>query len=521
MLLMKYANVREPIAFRGWVMLVLLSTSVILDAQSATQSGKFVRQETNTAMSRSLSRLKPASTETAGPAVALAGWMYGPAYQVGLIPTAVAVGDFNNDGNLDLAVASDSGTGISGTVAVLLGNGDGTFQSQVSYTVGFTCNGVAAADLNADGRLDLVVTCSFNNTVAVLLGNGDGTFQPEVTYPTGSAPWGVAVADLDLDGKPDLAVAAASGVVSVLLGNGDGSFQPHVDYLAGINSFSLVVADFNADGKPDVAVTNEDVAAASTVSVLLGNGDGTFMPPLPYTVGSGARSLAVRDFNRDGKLDLAVANFTADTVSVLLGNGDGSFQAALTFRAGIEPSSVAVGDFNGDGIPDLVVCDAYSNDSSILLGKGDGTFTLPLSYLAGRGPTGVAVGDFNGDGRLDVAVANGADSTVSALVQSVAALSSTVLVFASQPIRTRSNAQVIALTNLGTSTMTITAIASESNEFEVQSGCPRMLLAGASCGIGVRFEPETEGAKISSLAVSDTAGGSPQKIILAGQATDR
>jgi hypothetical protein len=444
--------------------------------------------------------------------------MYGPAYQVGLIPTAVAVGDFNNDGKLDLAVASDSGTGTSGTVAVLLGNGDGTFQPQVSYTVGFTCNGIATADVNADDSLDLVVACSFNSTVAVLLGNGDGTFQPEVTYATGSAPWGVAVADLDLDGKPDLAVAAASGVVSILLGNGDGSFQPHVDYFAGNNSFSLVVADFNADGKPDIAVTNDDVAAPSTVSVLLGNGDGTFIPPVPYTVGLGARSLAVGDFNRDGKLDLAVANFTGDTVSVLLGNGDGIFQAALTYRAGIEPSSVVVGDFNGDGIPDLVVCDAYSNNASILLGKGDGTFTLPLIYLVGRGPTGVAVGDFNGDGRLDVAVANGADSTVSSLVQSVAALSSTMLVFASQPIRTRSNAQVIELTNLGHTRMTVTAVASESNDFEVQSSCPTTLLAGASCGIDVRFTPATEGAKISTLAVSDTAGGSPQNIVLAGEA---
>jgi hypothetical protein len=430
------------------------------------------------------------------------------------------VGDFNHDGKLDLAVATDSGTGVNGTVSVLLGNGDGTFQQQVPYTVGFTCNGITAADLNGDGNIDLAVACAFNNTVAILLGNGDGSFQQQVSYATGTGPWGLLTADLNGDGIPDLAVSTVTGVLSVLRGNGDGTFQTHMDYAVGKPSLSVAVGDFNGDGMPDLVVSNESVIGDSTVSVLLGAGDGNFNMQVEYSVGEGAKGVAVGDFNRDGHLDLVVANFLANTVSVLLGNGDGTFQPQLTYPGGIEPSGVAVGDFNGDGALDLAVCATYSNAFSILLGRGDGTFLTPLSYGAGTGPTSLAVADFNGDGRLDVAVTDGDVSMVSALLQSPASLSATSLLFPDQPIKTRGPAQVVTLTNVGKTTLSVGKIFSDSRDFQVQSGCPRTVAAGGACAITVRFAPATEGAKVSAVEVNDGAGGSPQRIVVAGQGVE-
>ena len=179
--------------------------------------------------------------------------------------------------------------------------------------------------------------------------NGDGTFKPRVDFATGLFPNSVAVGDFNGDGKPDLALANGSGTVSVLLGNGDGTFQPHVEYPAGPGAFSVAVGDFSGDGKLDLAVANNNGNQSGTVSVLLGNGDGTFQPHVDYPVGVGPYSVAVGDFNRDGKLDLVVANYPSIfTVSVLLGNGDGTFQPQVTYPVGRQPISVAVADLSGD-----------------------------------------------------------------------------------------------------------------------------------------------------------------------------
>jgi uncharacterized protein (UPF0548 family) len=294
--------------------------------------------------------------------------------------TAIVVGDFNGDGKLDLAVGNEGTTGsgyLDAGVSVLLGNGDGTFQHAVNssapganlwfqYVVG---------DFNGDGKLDLAMA------------NG-GTAQAGYT----------------------------DNGVSVLLGNGDGTFQTAVNYTVGAAPSSLVVGDFNGDGKPDLAVTKEGTAPDFTdggVSVLLGNGDGTFQPAVNYAVGSRPISLAVGDFNRDGKPDLAVGDFGLSTdagVSVLLGNGDGTFQTATNLydARGAYPFSIEVGDFNGDGKPDLAIVQILPNPVSVLLGNGDGTFQTAVDFSVGPNPNpvSVAVGDFNGDGKPDLAVAN-------------------------------------------------------------------------------------------------------------------
>jgi hypothetical protein len=244
------------------------------------------------------------------------------------------------------------------------------------------------------------------------------SFLPAVTFPVGIRPGAVAVADFNGDGKPDLAVvnlgplSTSRSSLSVLLGNGDGSFQPAVttDVLnngPGLGvALSLAVGDFNGDGRTDVAL-NTLGSASSAVEVLLGKGDGSFQPNHQIlSVGQSPFSLAVGDFDGNGALDVVTANSNG-TLSLLLGNGDGSFRPRVDLNVGGVPRAIAVGDFNGDGRLDVVTAQQLSDTVSVLLGHGDGTFARPLVFTAsGQGftPSSMAVADVNGDGRLDLAI---------------------------------------------------------------------------------------------------------------------
>jgi hypothetical protein len=385
--------------------------------------------------------------------------------------TSVAVADVNGDGKPDLVVTDCSFTGgctgnKTGAVGVLMGNGDGTFQAAMVYSSGgyVFATSVAVADVNGDGKPDLLVTntcaisddCS-NGSVTVLLNNGDGTFQTAVPYNSGGqAPYSVAVADVNGDGKPDLLVAnscasypncANVGVIGVLLGNGDGTFQTAATYgSGGWQADSIAVADVNGDGKPDLLAMNECASGASSgdcpnttglVGVLLGNGDGTFQTVVTYDSGVLlGRFVAVADVNGDGKPDLLTAgcstegttsfnclvdNIPNGAVGVLLGNGDGTFQTAVAYNSGAqEPYSVAVADVNGDGRPDLAVANFLCLINScpfdlvgVLLGNGDGTFQTAATYGSGaEGTASIAVADVNGDGKPDLLVANSCGTDV-------------------------------------------------------------------------------------------------------------
>ncbi|MGA8764368.1 MAG: FG-GAP-like repeat-containing protein [Candidatus Sulfotelmatobacter sp.] len=345
-------------------------------------------------------------------------------YPSGPNPYSVKTGDFNGDGILDLAVAN-SNCAVSpcgpGTVSIVMGNGDGSFQSPVQYSTGTNTEprAVAVGSFTSSKHLDLVVANNATNTVGVFLGNGDGTFEGHVDHTVGSGPVSVAVGDFNGDGKLDIVAANFnSDTVSVLLGNGDGTFKPAVSYAVGNGPISVAVADFNGDKKLDLVVVNN---TDGHVSLLLGNGDGTFRPHVDYAVGNQAESVAVGDLNGDGKLDIAVANFNSATVSVLLGNGDGTFQTATAYPTGTNPSSIVTADFDGDGKLDLALTStplgsAPGNLVSLLLGKGDGSFGSPVLFSAGYLAYATVAGDFNGDGAMDLAVANGASNTVSVLL---------------------------------------------------------------------------------------------------------
>ncbi len=497
-------------------------------------------------------------------------------------PRSVAVADFRGVGKLDLAVANRD----DDTVSILLGNGDGTFQAQATYaTGGYTPVSVAVGDFNNDGILDLAVvnacgvdlTCMSQGTVSLLLGNGDGTFTLAASSAsTDYTPNFVAVGDFNGDGNLDLAVAnscgstvpasctsTTDGTVSILLGDGTGNFTLKSEPGTAPNPSWVAVGDFNNDGVLDLAVANAGTVTArgSTVTVMIGNGDGTFSTSSISSEGISPVAVAVGDFNADGNLDLAVANAcgtdstcaSAGKVAILLGNGGTPpiFTLKSNTAAGSGPSALAVADLNADGYLDVAVADATGSAVSILLGDGTGKLSLqtsPASPSTGSSPSSIAIGDFSQDGGMDLVTANAYSANVSVLLEAPTVIlacgaseptgttctlspAPPTLAFGSEPAGGEVGPVTLTLTNTSNLPLSISglAIASGSPNFAFDSASttcgavpfvpPFVLQAGANCTIGVDFEPASPGGKGGLIQISDNAPGSPQDIALTGTGT--
>jgi VCBS repeat protein/FG-GAP repeat protein len=339
-------------------------------------------------------------------------------------PQSVGVGDFNGDGKLDMVVPVYSIGSSLPDATVLLGNGNGTFQDGPTFPLeGKNVNNAAVGDFNGNGILDLAISLPDAGEVQILLGNGDGSFTPLSPIEVSEGVFKVGTGDFNGDGKLDLVVTAYE--VTVLLGNGDGTFTPEPSIPIPGGGVATAVGDFNGDGIPDLAVANNSGSSSSpsSVTILLGKGNGTFRK-LAASPATGIEPLAIAtgDFNGDGILDLAVTNQNGGypepgTVTVLIGRGNGTFKAGPAApKTGSIPYSVEVADFNGDGNADLATANAGSNTISVLLGNGHGGFAVGASPGAGTDPVYAAVADFNGDGVPDLAAADNTTELVTVLL---------------------------------------------------------------------------------------------------------
>jgi hypothetical protein len=343
----------------------------------------------------------------------------GTVITVGKEPGALALADFNSDGRLDVAV----GNGGSANVTILLGDGKGAFtQARGSpLAAGNSPNDIAAGDVNGDGKTDLAIANHDTHYVTVLLGNGQGQFtaapNSPVTVNSRPHPHGIAVADFNDDKNLDFVIDDwGNNRVTVVFGDGQGNFAgPGTSFAVGQMPYQRVrAADVNRDGHADIVTTNTE---GGDVSVLLGDGKGGFTAAAgsPFKANPRPFGVAIGDLNADGKPDLAIENFSGhgadtskDAITILLGNGDGTFKPApgSPFTSGASPVSVAIGDVNGDGLNDVAVTNMTGNSVSVLLGDRNGMKPMRGSPLpAGRDPEFIALGDLNGDGKADIVVA--------------------------------------------------------------------------------------------------------------------
>ncbi|AVH66573.1 FG-GAP-like repeat-containing protein [Nostoc sp. 'Peltigera membranacea cyanobiont' N6] len=330
-------------------------------------------------------------------------------FLAGTNPKSVTVADIDGDGKKDLVIANSGDDNIS----VLLNDGSGGFGTPTNYTVGVSPSFVAVADFDGDSKLDFVVTNSGDNNISVLLNDGSGGFGTPTNFTVGTNPNAIAVADFDGDGKKDLVVAnSGDDNISVLLNDGSGGFGTPTNFAVGTNPNAIAVADFDGDGKKDLVVANSN---DNNISLLLNDGSGGFGTPTNFTVGTNPHAIAVADFNGDGKLDLVVANSDDNNVSVLLNDGNGGFGTPTNFTVGTNPNAIAVADIDGDGKKDLVVANSGSANVSVLVNDGNGGFGTATNFTVGSNPESVALEDLNGDSKLDLVIANSDDNNISVL----------------------------------------------------------------------------------------------------------
>ena len=318
---------------------------------------------------------------------------------VGNFPLFVVAADLNGDGKPDL-VSADFGKGSGNTLTIWTNNSNG-FGYNSSLTVGYGPCALVAADVNGDGKVDLISANAKDATLTVLTNNGNGGFGLYATVPVGASPNSypdsVAVADVNGDGKPDLISANANdGTLTVLTNNGNGSFGLNATLNVGLSTnsapASVIAVDVNGDGKPDLISAN---ANDGTLTVLTNNGDGSFSLDAILNVGlssgSSPENVLAVDVNGDGKLDLVSANFGDDTLTVLINDGSGGFGPGTTLGVDTWPNAVAAADVNGDGKPDLISAN-YGNDTlCVLLNETIFPLVAPSLAISPTGPNTVVV----------------------------------------------------------------------------------------------------------------------------------
>ena len=468
-------------------------------------------------------------------------------------PGIVCVSDLRGNGIQDLIISE------YGDVAVMLGNGDGTFQPAVTYPItsgGSGASGaLAIADFNKDGHPDVAVLGDNNGTLYILLGNGDGTLQPPAGYPsntdTGAAS-AIAVGDFNGDGHLDVVAAVAYGsntdlYLLVFLGKSDGTFEKPKETSYSLGLASMVAGDFNGDGMLDLALAN-----SSGLYVLPGNGDGTFgyLPPVPYAY----YGLAAADLNGDGILDLvgfgcSVVTFGQNNcpnepvqVYTLLGNGDGTFTENGHYTVGQYTQSLLVGDFNNDGRMDIALADNALNCSTefcnwptagiaVMPGKGDGTFAEPQIMAGQDSMFGMVAADFNGDGKLDVAALVGTTpsfgsdvpDTVTVNLQDSADVSPGLLSFGPALVGSSATGKV-TFTNLGKTALNISQVdisGPDAPEFAITGdGCQGAPVApSGNCTVNLSFTASADNTQSAFLTFTDNASVSQQTAALTGNGT--
>lgn len=317
-------------------------------------------------------------------------------------PSAIAVGDFNKDGNIDYVIGHSS-LSIQ-EIRIRFGSGDGTFSSSDNINVGGRVYQIIVEDVNNDGNADIILANQDVDSVTILFGNGDGTFAAPVNYLTGLGyqPRAIVVKDFNYDGTNDIASANLNNTISILLAKGDGTFTNLVNYPTGNNPSSIISADFNGDGKPDLAVAN---SSDNNISIYLGYGDGTFAPTTSYSAGTGTTPIALGevDYENDGDTDLVVVN-SSGALNILTNNAFGGFAEITTYSlAPSTPTALVVADFDNDGKDDLAV--TLDNGNVVFYKKLTVGFDTGTSISGDSTPKAIAAGDFNNDDVLDAVVA--------------------------------------------------------------------------------------------------------------------
>ncbi len=434
------------------------------------------------------------------------------AIQNDLIDATFATGDFNNDGLLDYALATGT------TLQVFLGKGNGTFRAPVVTNLEERIDIVGAGDFNGDGNLDLAVVGNYGLRIFIGLGNGKFSKLKNTFLERFSS---LSVADFNKDGKLDLYLGfhgsqscqneTGPSCFQIYLGNGDGTFTfggegEHAPTGTGYPA----IADLNGDGNLDLALSGTDFFGKGVVVVYLGSGNGEFGKGIGYSVEQAGDSVAAADVNGDGKIDLVT-----NGVSVLLGNGDGTFRKGSSVVSG-GSESIGVGDFNGDGKLDIAA------GLSILLGNGNGTFEKPLTFAGLGSAFPVSMGAFKANGQLDLVGIDPLDNTLSLLSQVPGYFTPTNLDFGSVSVGTTSPSQTASLTNFGSTEMVIDSINTSgpnSADFAQTNNCGSGLLPNKTCQIQVTFTPSMVGDESASLNVN--LKGSALSMPLTGTGTDQ